>query len=309
MHVKCTDWKRCVASSLNVDGSFCALQTFLLPLTHYLPKVPPSAVPPPFSVAINVCACWSLTTDQPKLHTKRRDSQACLYLAQSTEKTALQACSREEFCSRAYSCRVVALSNAKHRVDWVHRFNITHCPRSAVLHSIVCVLLEQRARGASSTAASISELVTRKWQFAGLQAPAELTLIDGERRKREIVVVVMKTTSSEHAGPDTVHQNLLFVSEVGLKEPVHYPRNLPFFRLSRGEPNFSQGHCRARGHALSVDAPCQPSVGWACGWLVSAVFWSWVEKSSDFPDRFWNEKWNARAHSVRTHLQHFQSQH
>ena len=22
----------------------------------------------------------------------------------------------------------------------------------------------------------------------------------------------------------------------------------------------------------------QPSIGWACGWLVSAVFWSWVEK-------------------------------
>ena len=26
-----------------------------------------------------------------------------------------------------------------------------------------------------------------------------------------------------------------------------------------------------------------------------------------FPDRFWNEKWNALAHSVRMHLQHFQS--
>ena len=31
------------------------------------------------------------------------------------------------------------------------------------------------------------------------------------------------------------------------------------------------------------------------------------DQSSDFPDRFWNEKWNARAHSVRVHLQHFQS--
>ena len=51
----------------------------------------------------------------------------------------------------------------------------------------------------------------------------------------------------------------------------------------------------------------QPNVGRACGWLVSAVFWSWVEKSSDFPDRFRSEKWNARAHSVRAHLQHFQS--
>ena len=52
----------------------------------------------------------------------------------------------------------------------------------------------------------------------------------------------------------------------------------------------------------------QPSVGWACGWLVPAVFWSWVETCSDFPDRFWNEKLNARAHSVRAHLQHFRSQ-
>ena len=54
----------------------------------------------------------------------------------------------------------------------------------------------------------------------------------------------------------------------------------------------------------------QPSVGWACGWLVSAVFWSWVENMRWFPwpFRFWNEKWNARAHSVRAHLRHFQSQ-
>ena len=51
----------------------------------------------------------------------------------------------------------------------------------------------------------------------------------------------------------------------------------------------------------------QSPVGWACGWLVSAVFWSWIEKSSDFPDRFRNEKWNARAHSVGEHLQRFQS--
>ena len=123
-------------------------------------------------------------------------------------KTVRQAFSRKEFCSRADSCRVVALSTAKHRVD-VHQVNITHCQRSAVRHSIVCVLLEQRARGASSTAASISELVTGKWQFAGLQRAAELTLIDGERRKGEIVVGAMKTASSEHAGQGTVQQNLL----------------------------------------------------------------------------------------------------
>ena len=78
-----------------------------------------------------------------------------------------------------------------------------------------------------------------------------------------------------------------------------------FFRLSRAERNFSQGCWRPRGNALSMAR--QPDVGRACGWLVSAVLWSWVEKSSDFPDRFRNEKWNPRAHSVRGHLQHFQS--
>ena len=50
----------------------------------------------------------------------------------------------------------------------------------------------------------------------------------------------------------------------------------------------------------------QSSVGRARGWLVSAIFWSWIEKkSSDFPDRFRNEKWNAHAHSVHAHLQQF----
>ena len=51
----------------------------------------------------------------------------------------------------------------------------------------------------------------------------------------------------------------------------------------------------------------QSSVGWACGRLVSAVSWLWIEKGSDFPDRFQNEKWNARAHSIGEHLQRFQS--
>ena len=66
-----------------------------------------------------------------------------------------------------------------------------------------------------------------------------------------------------------------------------------FFRLSRAERNFPQGRWRPRGNALSMAH--QLSVGRACGWLVSAVFRSWVEKNSDFPDRFRNEKWNTRA--------------
>ena len=51
----------------------------------------------------------------------------------------------------------------------------------------------------------------------------------------------------------------------------------------------------------------QSCIAGACGWLVSAVFWSWIAKSSYFPDRFRNEKWNARGHSVCAHRQHFQS--
>ena len=35
--------------------------------------------------------------------------------------------------------------------------------------------------------------------------------------------------------------------------------------------------------------------------------WILIEKISYFPDRFQNKKWNAPAHSVRAHLQHFQS--
>ena len=53
----------------------------------------------------------------------------------------------------------------------------------------------------------------------------------------------------------------------------------------------------------------QSSVGWACGWLVSAVFWLWIVKKLRFPGPLWkgNEKWNERAHSVGEHLQRFQS--
>ena len=77
-----------------------------------------------------------------------------------------------------------------------------------------------------------------------------------------------------------------------------------FCRQSQAEPNFSQGPWRPSRHALSIAR--QSFFGWAGGWLVSAVFWSGIEKSFDFPDRFRNEKWNVRANSVREH-QHFQS--
>ena len=79
-----------------------------------------------------------------------------------------------------------------------------------------------------------------------------------------------------------------------------------FFSTKPCWTKLSQSRWRPRGNALSM--ACQSSVGWACGLLVSAEFWSWKDKeSADFPDRFRNEKWNARAHSVRAHLQHFQS--
>ena len=85
--------------------SSCALQTFLLPLTHNLAKVPPSAAlafsrPSPSPSLL----CSSIAQRRsPELHAKRRDSQACSDFAQSTDKAALWAFSREEICSRAES--------------------------------------------------------------------------------------------------------------------------------------------------------------------------------------------------------------
>ena len=86
--------------------SFCAMETFLHILTHNLAKVPPSAVPSTVSVAIIVCARRSLSADQPELHAKRWDSHTCLDFAQSTDKVALWAFSREKYCSKAdsWSC-------------------------------------------------------------------------------------------------------------------------------------------------------------------------------------------------------------
>ena len=51
-------------------------------------------------------------------------------------------------------------------------------------------------------------MVTRKGRLESLQAAAELTLIDGERRKEEVVVGVIKTVSRECTGCDPVHQKL-----------------------------------------------------------------------------------------------------
>ena len=93
-----------------------------------------------------------------------------------------------------------------------------------------------------------------------------------------------------------------------LTEAFYYPWSLPFSRLSRAEPNFSRGRWRPRGHALSMAR--QSSVGSACGWLVSAVFWAWIEKKALLSLTvfvFETKKWNARAHSVRANLQRFQS--
>ena len=50
------------------------------------------------------------------------------------------------------------------------------------------------------------------------------------------------------------------------------------FRQSRAEANFSQGHCRPSGIAMSMAR--RSSVSRACGWLVSAVFWAWIEKEA-----------------------------
>ena len=46
----------------------------------------------------------------------------------------------------------------------------------------------------------------------------------------------------------------------------------------------AKGRWRPRGHALSMAR--ESSVGWACGWLVSAVFWLWIERKLRFPGPF-----------------------
>ena len=51
-------------------------------------------------------------------------------------------------------------------------------------------------------------MVSRKWLFAGLQAAAEVTSIDGERRKVEVVGGAMKTASCERTRPGAVPQKL-----------------------------------------------------------------------------------------------------
>ena len=57
-------------------------------------------------------------------------------------------------------------------------------------------------------------MVTRKWRFAGLQAAAELTLIDGELKKEEVVVGAMKTVGRERTGPGAVDQKFVkYLSE------------------------------------------------------------------------------------------------
>ena len=112
MHVECTTRIRNVVSLrlwTSKIFSSCALQTFLLPLTHNLAKVPPSAVLA-FSRSSPSPSLFALVDRSaprsPELHAKRRDSQACSDFAQSTDKAALRAFSREEFCSRveSWSC-------------------------------------------------------------------------------------------------------------------------------------------------------------------------------------------------------------
>ena len=44
----------------------------------------------------------------------------------------------------------------------------------------------------------------------------------------------------------------------------------------------------------------QPNVGRACGWLVSAVFWSWVEKKLWFPWPFSKRKMRVHTRFART---------
>ena len=70
-------------------------------------------------------------------------------------------------------------------------------------------------------------MAARKWRFAGLQAAGELTLIDGERRKDEVVFGAMKTVSREHTGRGAADQKFVMYlresSPVKKKLPSQFP--------------------------------------------------------------------------------------
>ena len=155
MHVECTAWIGNVVSLRLCTSkifSSCALQTFLIPLTHNLAKVPPSAV-----------LAFSRSSPSPSLFA--HPSAQIAWTPRETERlTSMFGFSAEHrqgsspsvslersFAAERNPGRVVALSTVKRSVE-VHRFNIAHCTTDRLLYCIRAPLLRMQ-RGASSTAA------------------------------------------------------------------------------------------------------------------------------------------------------------
>ena len=96
-------------------------------------------------------------------------------------------------------------------------------------------------------------------------------------RLRRSVVDLLSLDRCRSFSKSVVFSFFEFLASLKKLYTIHEVCLFFFFRLSRAERNFSQGRWRPRGNALSMAR--QPNVGRACGWLFSAVFWSWVEKA------------------------------
>ena len=134
--------------------SSCALQTFPLPLTHNLAKVPPSAVLSTVSIAIVVCARRSLSADRLNC-TRNGETHKHVQISCRAQTRQLSDRSLERgFAAERIPGHVVALSTVKCSVE-VHRFNIAHCTRDRLLYCTRAALAcAQRGATASLTAAN-----------------------------------------------------------------------------------------------------------------------------------------------------------
>ena len=110
--------------------SSCALQTFLLPLTHNLAKVPPSAVlafsrpsPSPSLLRSSIAQRRS-----PELHANGEIHNHVRTLRRSQTRQLSERSLERSFAAERNPGRVVALSTVKRSVE-VHRFIIAHCTR------------------------------------------------------------------------------------------------------------------------------------------------------------------------------------
>ena len=171
--------------------SSCALQTFLIPLTHNLAKVPPSIV----SVAIAVCARRSLSADRLN-STRNGETHKHVRILRRAQTRQLSERSLERsFAAERNPGRVVALSTVKRSVE-VHRFNIAHCTTDR----LPCCALAAWCKFDSSSLASWAREGTHGNHKMAICSGATKLSIDGERRKKKVGVRAMKTPAMSAPG-------------------------------------------------------------------------------------------------------------